>query len=666
MSHKVLTALFAACLFALIVLGKWTAFDRYGSPMPDWDQWDAEAMETYLPWFTKDRVLHHLLNAHNEHRVILTKLQHLSLVLLNGQWDARLEAATNAAIHAAIAIALWILGARIVRHAGAAGGATAAPSPWFARSLLALLFLVALALFAIPVAWQNVLAGFHSQQFWLVGFSLATIVTLPFARAWSTAWWVGALSAFLVLGSMGSGFLASIAVLIVLGYRWMLRELTWREELPSLVVALVCVAIGVFTRVEVEFHAELKAKTIHDFVFSIIHSMQWPWRERDWAAAVLWLPWLLLALRAFRPTAIKSLAPFSLYSARAVLALGGWVLLQLAATAYARGVGADYPASRYMDTLTFAAMVNAVALLWLLVHRPAAHRLGGTISLAVVALGWVATLGFGIHSLLTNYVRYELADSRSYTKKAEGHLRRFLVTNDPVHFEHGDVPFPSAEGLIARLEFPSIRAIMAVPVRPPLSIAAAARATKPGWTSNNGIHADPDHPPRRGLSPATPPLDYTPTWGSHAETGPGGSATGLWKSAPLQSPLGAWLKFEVAGDLGRPGEKQLSLLLEDARTGVPLGEITPDRPPGDSWRSAYVRAPQDPFVIVARDDSTSSWFAFSPPVEMGKLSYLAWQATKHAFLLFQLVAGFTLVLAVGLGVRRLLRPAALPAGYRRA
>lgn len=664
MSNKLLTALFAACLFALIVTGKWTTFDRYGSPMPDWDQWDAEAMETYLPWFTKDRVIHHLLNAHNEHRVILTKLQHLSLVLLNGQWDARLEAATNAAIHAAIAITLWLLGARIVRHSSAAGSATAPPSPWFARGVLAMLFLVALALFAVPVAWQNVLAGFHSQQFWLVGFSLATILALPFARAWSTTWWIGAFSAVLVLGSMGSGFLASIAVLIVLGYRWMLRELTFREALPSLVVAFACVAIGVLTRVEVEFHAELKAKSAHDFIFSLIHSLQWPWRERDWAAAVLWLPWLLLALRAFRPAAAKSLAPFSLYSARAVLALGGWVLLQLAATAYARGAGADYPASRYMDTLTFAAMVNAVALLWLLVHRPAARRLAGTISLTVIALGWLATFGFGIYSLLSNYVRYEIADTRRYTVKAEGNLRRFLVTNDPIHFANGDVPFPTPEGLIARLEFPSIRAIMGVPVRPPLAISSAARATKPGWTSNNGIHAD--HPPRRGLSPTTPPLDYTPTWGSHAEAGPGGAATGLWKSAPLESPLGAWLKFEVAGDLGRPGESQLSLALEDARTGAHLAEITPDRPAGDSWRSAYVRVPQGPFVIVARDDSTTSWFAFSPPVEMGKLSYLAWQANKHGFLLFRLVAGFTVLLALGLAVRSLLRPAPLLAKPGRA
>jgi hypothetical protein len=64
--------------------------------MPDWDQWDAEAGELFTPWFENDHFLTHLFTPHNEHRVILTKLQNLALVLLGGQWDSRLEAVTNA------------------------------------------------------------------------------------------------------------------------------------------------------------------------------------------------------------------------------------------------------------------------------------------------------------------------------------------------------------------------------------------------------------------------------------------------------------------------------------------------------------------------------------------------------------------------------------------
>src|SRR5437763_7781575 len=36
-------------------------------------------------------------------------------------------------------------------------------------------------LFGLPLAWQNVLEGFHSQQYWLVGLSTLAIAVFPFA-----------------------------------------------------------------------------------------------------------------------------------------------------------------------------------------------------------------------------------------------------------------------------------------------------------------------------------------------------------------------------------------------------------------------------------------------------------------------------------------------------
>src|SRR5687768_9324622 len=108
MPKSVLSVGLATCLFLLIVAAKWAIFDRYGSPMPDWDQWDAEAVELFIPWFEGKDFLSHLFHPHNEHRVILTKLQNLALVLLNGQWDSRLEAVTNALLHTVLAVAFWL------------------------------------------------------------------------------------------------------------------------------------------------------------------------------------------------------------------------------------------------------------------------------------------------------------------------------------------------------------------------------------------------------------------------------------------------------------------------------------------------------------------------------------------------------------------------------
>ena len=106
------TIAFAACLFAVVVGLKWATFDRFGSAMPDWDQWDAEALNLLAPWFEHDHFAAHLFQPHNEHRVVITKLQNLTLTLLNGQWDARLEAVANALLHGALAVALWLLGRR--------------------------------------------------------------------------------------------------------------------------------------------------------------------------------------------------------------------------------------------------------------------------------------------------------------------------------------------------------------------------------------------------------------------------------------------------------------------------------------------------------------------------------------------------------------------------
>ena len=610
MRQSVLTIALSACLFVLIVAAKWATFDRYGSPMPDWDQWDAEAMQLFIPWFEKDNFLQHLFHPHNEHRVILTKLQNLALALISGQWDSRLEAVTNAMLHAVLAVAFWEFGRR-----------------WMATRWHAPLFILIAALFGLPLAWQNVLGGFHSQQYWLLGLSFAAIVVLPFARLWSAGWWVGACAALLSMGSMGSGFLAAAVVLLVLGWKYWRGERRWSELWPTAALMAALVAVGLATRVEVEWHQKLKATTVHDFAFSIIHSLQWPLREQHWAAVVLWLPWLLVAWRVLKtPVASRrfgeqrdaSTAATS-RSSQAIVALGGWVLVQIVATAYARGAGADYPASRYMDTLVFGAAANAVALGWLLSARVALQAT--RIAHVIIAMAWIVTLGFGLREVCERNFRHELPDAKKYYIKAEGHMRRYLATNDRKQLAHPDIPFQSADALVERLARPSLRQLMPLPIRAPLPMPQDASAsTAGGFESNNGIDADVENPPRRGLSPSTPPLDYTVTWGSFDGAGVDRNGPRTWKSAAITPTLdGGWLKFETAGTLSAQ-RSGVTLELRDAATDQLLTRVSPNRVPGDSWRAAYVRTPEKPFVVAAADSSAAEWLWFSPPVEMSHAS----------------------------------------------
>ena len=630
MPHRILTLAFAVCLFTLIVAAKWATVGKYGSPMPDWDQWDAEAGALFIPWHQGEDLLPHIVRPHNEHRVILTKLQNLTLGVANGQWDSRLEATTNALLHAAAATSLWLAAAR-----------------WFAWPALAGLFLLLAGLFGLPLAWQNVLGGFHSQQYWLLGLSLAAIGLLPSRRPGSAGWWLGAFAAVAALGSMGSGLLASAAVLIVLGWRLARREETWRGAWPTLLLCAALVAAGLALRVEVEWHAHMKAKSAQDMALSLLHSLQWPWRGQHWAAVVLWLPWALSTWRiVFSPrgSAVARDAGGIL-----ITALGGWVVLQLLATAYARGAGGDYPASRYMDTLAFGAAVNGVALTWLAREAKASPAPRRNM-IPTLAAAWALTLGAGIHVFLRDIVVHELKGAREYYDKAEGHLRRYLATNVPGFLAHPDIPYPSEQGIIDYLSNPALRSMLPAPIPPPQEPEPERNSGE--FRRTRAIGFNLVNPPAEGLSPRTPPLDYTSTWGSYSPTA-GAKATGEWRSQnmPAPAPHIHWLRFETAGNLGESG---VSLQLRSADGDRLLAEVKPSRVPGDSWRTAFVPAPRETFRIVAADRDPVRWLAFSGPAGMGRLSYLAREATRHAPLILQVAAGAGVLLAATalLGRRR--------------
>ena len=628
LTPRVLSFAFPVCLFCLIVGAKWATFDRFGSPMPDWDQWDAEAVNLLIPWFENDKFTEHLFAPHNEHRVVLTKLQSLALVLANGQWDSRLEAVTNALLHAALAVGFWVFSRR-----------------WVAPIWQAALFALAVALFALPMAWQNLLGGFHSQQYWLLGLSFVAIVKLPFAEGGTRAWWLGAVCVVLALGSMGSGLFAAMVVALVIAWQWICGRKRLRDIWPTVLVCAAAIAIGLMARVEVAHHEHMKVKTAHDFVFSILRSLEWPLRDQDWAGVILWAPWALVAWRAltgktpgFRRVPLISetrpaWAPADQRDVLTIAAFGGWVLIQIAATAYARGAGADYPASRYMDTLAFGALVNGLAVAWLLsVKRSRPVRRW---SHHLLAAAWFVTLGCGLYETVGRNFRHELPDAKKYYAKAEGNMRRYLATDDPRHLAHPDIPFPSAEGLIERLAHKSLRALLPVPIRAPLNLQPAEAS--PAFQENDARRADPERAPRHGLSPATAPLDAMKTWGTFAATGDG-DATGTWKSRPLTPGNLGWLKFETAGAFTQAGSR-VALSLLDAQTGATLARIEPTKPPGDTWRAAYVRTPRVPYVVAATDTAATPWLAFSPPVEMGAGSYWAWQAVKNGMLLFYVSLG---------------------------
>jgi hypothetical protein len=617
--RRLLRAAFAASLFALVLGLKLVVIDRFGSDLPEWDQWDAEGLYLLAPWSEHRLTPADLFTPHNEHRVVLTKLLALAGVWANGQWDRRLQCVVNAGLHSALAALVFLFGCRGLEQRWLV--------PWFV--------LVAAA-GGLPLAWENVVCGFHSQQYFLLATAVAAIVLLPPAKPWSRAWWMGAVCAGLALLSMGSGLLAPAAVLAVVALRWWHREMAWRDALPALVVCAALVACGLLIRVAVPYHEEMKARDAADFLRYVWHSLQWPAATLGALAGVLWLPWIGLSLRL----AARQPAPGVRDFGRAVWGLGAWVLLQVCAAAYARGAGGGLPAPRYLDTLAMGLLANGLALAWL--WHTAAPGMRQRLALAAVTGAWTLATVHGLTTSLVDTLANDLPPIRNYYRASERNVRNYLATGDAGFLARSDIPYPGSTAFKERIDHPSLRAIMPASVRPPIPLVPAGPSEPFAEHLARIAAADPSvpPPPGRGLSAATPPLENRRTWGSF-----GATTGGEWRSQPFVVSRRMYLKFETAGHAGLPG---VALEVHDAATRATMATLQPSRTPGDSWRAAYAAVPAGRYFLAARVTDPARWLAFSEPVETAALSYWAWQAAKHGALLVWLSTALALVSIAGL------------------
>ncbi len=617
----------AACLFFIVLGSRWATVNYAATDVPEWDQWDAEGLKLLAPWFQHRLAPGAFLAPQNEHRIVLTQALNFTLTLANGQWDQRLEAAINALFPALIAAGLF---------AFASGN--------MGRRWHPFAFVIIAAAYSLPLGWQNVLGGFHSPQFLLIGLSFGAIGLLPRSDPGTGPWWLGAACAVLALGTLASGFFAAAVVLGLVALRWIRGESSLAKAGPTLVLCAIVVAVGWFTRVFVDYHEFLKAQDAHDFLMTLVRNLRWPVVSTGWAAVLLWLPWAWLTGRV-----ILCGDPATRAWGMTLAGFGGWALLQIVATAYARGAGAPEPASRYLDTLLAGSVANALALGWLWANGaklPESRTL-----LTLLGIGWTAAFAAGAGRFAWQNITLELPYLRFYHTYCEQNVRRYVATGDPAYLQHEEIPYPGSDSLLVRLAVPELRAILPASAREPDAVVGAGggafiRYDSRGRQAREAVPASYPALGPTGFSPGTYRFTDYVTWGSFGTPGEGSST---WRSRPMSIRRPGWLKFVVAGELGEPG---LALELRDARTDALLASVRPDRVPGETWRPAYVRAPDRPFVIAATRADPSRWFAFSEPAEMARGSHWAWCAVRHGALIAEIAAGAAVFLWIAGGRRR--------------
>jgi len=603
-----------ALALGCVVLGaRWRVIEKYATDVPMMDEWDAQGLDELAPWFGGTFGIRNLTNPQNEHRSVLTKVLNLTLTLANRQWDQRVEMVLNAVWPAAIAALLFYYGSRRL------------PPRWDPA-----LFGLLAALYALPSAWENITRGFASAQFFLVGLSAAAILLLPFASVRQGRWWLGAGALVLALGSMASGCLAGAIVAGLLALRAVRREISWPVAAPGLALAAITLAVGLATRAVVGANAPLQAQSLADFGLTLVRALGWPAFDQGWGlvALLLWLPWAALAVRVLA----GGRRPVTAFE-YGVLGLGAWCGLQILATVYARGAGGPPPASRYVDNLVVGLFANGLAAAIFVAAAPAGRRWRLGISSAL----WAALLLGGLALNLQIVWTQKLPEAAQYDAYSAQNTRNFLATGDRAYLQHNELPYPGANNFYDRITVPALRARMPAGARPPLALTAGAEGSG-FWRIDTRApeRQGPALPALQGLAPDLPPLANAVVWGSFGG-GPGAGAA-VWTSQPLRRTIPGWLRFAIAGDLGRPGT---DLELRDARTGELRAAVHPRQPPGERWHAAEVPAPAGEFVIAARS-APGTWFAFAQPVEMGRLSYLAAWAAKQGLILVAFGLGLAL------------------------
>ena len=448
---KPVILLWFAAVFLTVFSSKLWLIDLFGSPLPWWDQWEAEGWLLYVPFLEKTLALKDMFAAHCEHRIFANRALSLLTLAANGQWDARVGMVINALVTAGTGTALSAMGWRLL-----------------GRRNIAMVCLFNTAVFSLPFSWECSLLGFVGNYL-LIAFALLA-VWLLLKDPFRPAWWAGLFFAILSLVTMGSGFFAALAVAGILILRIASRSPGIWLNLCALAAMLAVVTAGLLLRVQFPGHEAFMPRTFADLLAAFAGNMAWPHTGYAWAAVVTWLPSLLAFIRyAFNRDQDRRSYEF-------VLAFGLWIALQAAALALAR---CGILASRHTVFLSLALPLNFLALLMLLHDRllPRAFR---NFMLLIVII-WAGFAGRGLLKISDRAGLAAAEKTKQHFVQSEMNVRNFIETGDEAALQGKapyDIPYPDPHALALVLRNPHIRAIMPAAVsgtgrEGPLSLLAA-------------------------------------------------------------------------------------------------------------------------------------------------------------------------------------------------
>jgi hypothetical protein len=421
----------------LLVLGtKLWLITKFGSPTPYWDQWDAEAALLYDPYLSGGVPVSTWFSPHSEHRLLLTRLLAMGLLEFAGQWDVILQMYVNAALHTGVLIVvLYLLRDLVDRTSG-----------------MILAMFGALVLM-VPFGWENTLAGFGNQFYFLMLFSVLSLAGTLGAAANSLRWWVGVVLSVASFFCMASGAFTPLAGAAVAGTQIAAGRRRGVHEFAGVALQLILFGILIHAVPAPEQHAPLRAHSIVQYLAALRETAGWPLPISFMSPFFVFAPLIVLAIRAVRDPDRSNTAVWL------CLGIGVWVLAQHASLAYARAFGIY--ASRYLDLKSLGLIINFAALI---ANLRATPRLRPLVVPMLSAL-WLVIVGESLGLTALASLPAEISEKSENGRIETENLRLFLNTGDIATLQGKAVqaiPYPDPDRLAKLSSLPTIRGLLPV------------------------------------------------------------------------------------------------------------------------------------------------------------------------------------------------------------
>jgi len=574
--------------FGCILFGtKLWLISTYGNATPFWDQWNAEAELLYSPYLNGTLEWESLFSPHNEHRIFATRVLSLFLLIINNIWNPLLQMVVNALLHVfTIVLGIYLLLKVVGRN----------------HQFTVAIF--SAVLFGVPYAWENTLAGFQSQFYFVLLFSLVSLWLIVARPPFSTRWWQGVFCAVLAYFSLASGIFAVAAAVVANFFAFRKTDGNSIKHYASILLLAGLFLTGFWFTPTLEYHAALKAESFGHFANALVDVLSWPLPPSYISCVVRNAPAVIFLLLMLwkRPTADDS----KWY----LFALIVWSIGQAASIAYGRANG--HMASRYLDLFAIAILINYVSLISInqlfLKHK----RINWHIMLQNLWVG-IVIIFLGIYA--SSIIPGQLSEKQTINLAQEDNLADYLTTLDAAHLENKQflhIPYPDPDQLISILHLPWIKDILPSNIRPPIR--------------NTSVNIEPVNSfVNNGYYQTTPELAGM-TLGSF--NGDGDYSTGQAR-LDYHSDTPSHYSIPVAG---YPLNQGIKLEVIQNNTDKP---VKIDFDPGENWTKGYFSVDKGAFSILLTDSNNgyAGWLAIGEPLVVGRLDDFVELLLTHCSLL---------------------------------